>query len=86
MLAIQEWHEIFKIVFIVAVSILLGLSVLYKYAEVSYRKAHKNTNKVNRKVQKRTEIVYNVGDPSKMYLFEVKQAKNQLRKELIANF
>jgi len=85
MLTIQEWHEIFKIVFIVAVSILLGLSVLYKYAEVSYKKAHKNTNKAHRIVQNKTEIIYNIGDTSKMYLFEVKQAKKQMKRELTAN-
>lgn len=85
MLTIQEWHEIFKLVFIATLVTLVGLALLYKYAEVSYKKAHKNTNKVNRRVQNKTEIIYNIGDTSKMYLFEIKQAKKQMKRELIAN-
>lgn len=75
MLTIREWHEIFKLVFIVALVTLTGLSILYKYAEVSYKKAYKNTNKTNKRVQSKTGIVYNIADTSKIYLFEVKQAK-----------
>lgn len=64
---------------------LLMLVIAYKIAEISYKKAHKNTHKVHRSVQKRTEIVFDIGDTSKMTLPEIQYRKNQMRKELIEN-
>lgn len=87
MLTIQEWHEIFKVIFIGFAISLIGLAILYKYAEVSYKKVHKGTKKTQKgtKKHKNIQIVYNIGDRNKMYLFEINKLENQMKRELIIN-
>lgn len=64
---------------------LLILAIASKIAEISYKKAHKNVKKVHRKATKNVNIVLDIGDTSKMNLFEIKQAKEKLMKGLIEN-
>ena len=82
-MSITEWHEIFKLMFIVFGATLVALAVLVKYAEYSYKKAHKEAKRTQR--TRRTTIVYDLGDTSKMTLYEIKQMRNMMEKELRAN-
>ena len=82
MLSIAEWHELFKIVFAVFGATLVAFAIFAKWLEFTYKKAHKKTRKVQK--AKKT-IVYDLGDTSKMTLYEIKQMKENMRKELIAN-
>ena len=83
MLTIAEWHEIFKVIFIIFGLTLVVFGIFAKWLEFTYKKAHKKTRKVQK--ARRTTIVYNLGDTSKMTLYEIKQMKESMRKELIAN-
>ena len=82
-MSIAEWHELFKIVFLVFGATLVAFAIFAKWLEFTYKKAHKK----NRKVQKarKTTIVYDLGDTRNMTLYEIKQMKENMRKELIAN-
>lgn len=60
---------------------LLMLVIAYKIAEISYKKAHKNTHKVHRSVQKRTEIVFDIDSKNKT-LQEIQLEKAQMIKVL----
>ena len=82
-MSIAEWHELFKIVFLVFGATLVAFGMFAKWLEFTYKKAHKKTRKVQR--ARRTTIVYDLGDTSKMTLYEIKQMKENMRKELIAN-
>lgn len=64
---------------------LLILAIASKIAEISYKKAHKNVKKVHKKATKNVNIVFDIGDTSKMNLFEIKQLKSQMEKELRVN-
>jgi hypothetical protein len=83
MLTITEWHELFKIIFAVFGATLVAFGIFAKWLEFTYKKAHKKTRKVQK--ARRTTIVYDLGDTSKMTLYEIKQMKENMRKELIAN-
>lgn len=83
MLTIAEWHEIFKVIFIIFGLTLIAFGIFAKWLEFTYKKAHKKTRRVQR--TRRTTIVYDLGDTSKMTLYEIKQMKENMRKELIAN-
>lgn len=60
---------------------LLMLVIAYKITEISYKKAHKNTHKVHRSVQKRTEIVFDIDSKNKT-LQEIQLEKAQMIKIL----
>ena len=83
MLTIAEWHELFKIVFAVFGTTLVAFGIFAKWLEFTYKKAHKKTRKVQK--ASRTTIVYDLGDTKNMTLYEIKQMKENMRKELIAN-
>ena len=83
MLTIPEWHELFKIVFLVFGATLVFMGIFAKWLEFTYKKAHKKAKRVQR--ARRTTIVYDLGDTSKMTLYEIKQMKENMRKELRAN-
>ena len=83
MLTIAEWHELFKIVFLVFGATLVAFAIFAKWLEFTYKKAHKKTRKVQK--ARRTTIVYDLGDTKNMTLYEIKQMKENMRKELIAN-
>lgn len=83
MLTIAEWHELFKIVFLVFGATLVAFGIFAKWLEFTYKKAHKKTRKVQR--ARRTTIVYDLGDTKNMTLYEIKQMKENMRKELLAN-
>ena len=83
MLTIPEWHELFKIIFAVFGATLVAFAIFAKWLEFTYKKAHKKAKRVQR--ARRTTIVYDLGDTSKMTLYEIKQMKENMRKELIAN-
>ena len=82
-MSIAEWHELFKIVFLVFGATLVLMGIFAKWLEFTYKKAHKKAKRVQR--ARRTTIVYDLGDTSKMTLYEIKQMKENMRKELIAN-
>ena len=83
MLTIPEWHELFKIVFLVFGATLVAFAVFAKWLEFTYKKAHKKTRKVQK--GRKTTIVYDLGDTSKMTLYEIKQMRNLMERELRAN-
>ena len=83
MLTIPEWHELFKIVFAVFSATLVAFAIFAKWLEFTYKKAHKKAKRVQR--ARRTTIVYDLGDTRNMTLYEIKQMKENMRKELIAN-
>ena len=83
MLTIAEWHELFKIVFLVFGATLVAFAIFAKWLEFTYKKAHKKAKRVQK--ARKTTIVYDLGDTSKMTLYEIKQMKENMRKELIAN-
>ena len=83
MITIAEWHELFKIVFAVFGATLVAFAIFAKWLEFTYKKAHKKSRKVQK--TRRTTIVYDLGDTRNMTLYEIKQMKENMRKELIAN-
>lgn len=83
MLTIAEWHELFKIVFLLFGATLVAFAIFAKWLEFTYKKAHKKAKRVQR--ARRTTIVYDLGDTRNMTLYEIKQMKENMRKELIAN-
>ena len=83
MLTIPEWHDLFKIVFLVFLATLVVFGIFAKWLEFTYKKAHKKAKRVQR--ARRTTIVYDLGDTRNMTLYEIKQMKENMRKELIAN-
>ena len=83
MLTIAEWHELFKIVFLVFLATLVVFGIFAKWLEFTYKKAHKKTRRVQK--ARKTTIVYDLGDTRNMTLYEIKQMKENMRKELIAN-
>lgn len=83
MLTISEWHELFKIVFLVFLATLVVFGIFAKWLEFTYKKAHKKTRRVQK--AKKTTIVYDLGDTKNMTLYEIKQMKENMRKELMAN-
>lgn len=83
MITIPEWHEIFKVIFIIFGLTLVAFGIFAKWLEFTYKKAHKKTRKVQK--ASRTTIVYDLGDTSKMTLYEIKQMRNMMERELRAN-
>lgn len=83
MITIAEWHEIFKVIFIIFGLTLVAFGIFAKWLEFTYKKAHKKTRKVQK--ASRTTIVYDLGDTRNMTLYEIKQMKENMRKELLAN-
>ena len=83
MLTIAEWHELFKIIFAVFGATLVAFGIFAKWLEFTYKKAHKKAKRVQK--ARRTTIVYDLGDTRNMTLYEIKQMKENMRKELIAN-
>lgn len=83
MLTITEWHELFKIIFAVFGATLVAFGIFAKWLEFTYKKAHKKAKRVQR--ASRTTIVYDLGDTSKMTLYEIKQMRNLMERELRAN-
>lgn len=82
-MSIAEWHELFKIVFLVFGATLVAFAIFAKWLEFTYKKAHKKAKRVQR--AKKTTIVYDLGDTRNMTLYEIKQMKENMRKELLAN-
>lgn len=83
MLSIAEWHELFKIVFAVFSATLVAFAIFAKWLEFTYKKAHKKAKRVQR--AKKTTIVYDLGDTRNMTLYEIKQMRNLMERELRAN-
>ena len=83
MLSIAEWHELFKIVFLVFGATLVLMGIFAKWLEFTYKKAHKKAKRVQR--ARRTTIVYDLGDTRNMTLYEIKQMRNMMERELRAN-
>lgn len=83
MITIPEWHELFRIVFLVFLATLVLMGIFAKWLEFTYKKAHKKAKRVQR--ARRTTIVYDLGDTSKMTLYEIKQMRNLMERELRAN-
>ena len=83
MLSIAEWHEIFKVIFIIFGATLVAFGIFAKWLEFTYRKAHKKPKRVQ-KASKIT-IVYDLGDTKNMTLYEIKQMRNLMERELRAN-
>lgn len=83
MLSISEWHEIFKVIFIIFGLTLVAFGIFAKWLEFTYKKAHKKTRKVQK--AKKTTIVYDLGDTRNMTLYEIKQLRNLMERELRAN-
>lgn len=83
MLSIAEWHELFKIIFAVFGATLVVFGIFAKWLEFTYKKAHKKTRKVQK--AKKTTIVYDLGDTKNMTLYEIKQMRNMMERELRAN-
>lgn len=83
MLSISEWHELFKIVFAVFGATLVAFAIFAKWLEFTYKKAHKKTRSVQR--ARKTTIVYDLGDTRNMTLYEIKQMRNMMERELRAN-
>ena len=83
MLTIEEWHELFKIVFLVFGATLVAFGIFAKWLEFTYKKAHKKAKRVQR--ASRTTIVYDLGDTRNMTLYEIKQMRNMMERELRAN-
>ena len=83
MITIAEWHELFKIVFLLFGATLVAFAIFAKWLEFTYKKAHKKTRKVQK--ARRTTIVYDLGDTKNMTLYEIKQLRNLMEKELRAN-
>lgn len=83
MLTIPEWHELFKIVFLVFGATLVFMGIFAKWLEFTYKKAHKKTRRVQK--AKKTTIVYDLGDTKNMTLYEIKQMRNMMERELRAN-
>ena len=82
-MSIPEWHELFKIIFAVFGATLVAFAIFAKWLEFTYKKAHKKTRRVQK--ARKTTIVYDLGDTRNMTLYEIKQMKENMRKELIAN-
>ena len=82
-MSIAEWHELFKIVFLVFGATLVAFAIFAKWLEFTYKKAHKKTRRVQR--TRRTTIVYDLGDTRNMTLYEIKQMRNMMERELRAN-
>ena len=83
MLTIAEWHELFKIIFAVFGATLVLMGIFAKWLEFTYKKAHKKAKRVQR--ARRTTIVYDLGDTRNMTLYEIKQMRNLMERELRAN-
>ena len=83
MITIAEWHEIFKVIFIIFGLTLVAFEIFAKWLEFTYKKAHKKTRKVQK--ASRTTIVYDLGDTRNMTLYEIKQMRNMMERELRAN-
>lgn len=83
MITIPEWHEIFKIVFLVFLATLVVFGIFAKWLEFTYKKAHKKAKRVQR--ARGTTIVYDLGDTRNMTLYEIKQMRNLMERELRAN-
>lgn len=83
MITIAEWHELFKIVFLVFGATLVAFAIFAKWLEFTYKKAHKKAKKVQK--ARKTTIVYDLGDTKNMTLYEIKQMRNMMERELIAN-
>ena len=83
MLTIAEWHELFKIVFLLFGATLVAFAMFAKWLEFTYKKAHKKTRKLQK--AKKTTIVYDLGDTKNMTLYEIKQMRNMMEMELRAN-
>ena len=74
-MSIPEWHELFKIIFAVFGATLVAFAIFAKWLEFTYKIAHKKAKRVQR--ASRTTIVYDLGDTSKMTLYEIKQRKQR---------
>lgn len=83
MFTIAEWHELFKIIFAVFGATLVAFAIFAKWLEFTYKKAHKKSRKVQK--ASRTTIVYDLGDTKNMTLYEIKQMRNMMERELRAN-
>ena len=82
-MSIPEWHELFKIVFAVFGATLVAFAIFAKWLEFTYKKSHKKIRKVQK--ARRTTIVYDLGDTRNMTLYEIKQMRNLMERELRAN-
>lgn len=80
-MSITEWHELFKIVFIAYVIVVLAGYLLSKYAEISYKKAHKNVKKVHKKAIKNVNVVFDIDTKNKT-LQEIQLERQQMIKIL----
>lgn len=82
-MSIPEWHELFKIVFLLFGATLVAFAMFAKWLEFTYKKAHKKTRKLQK--AKKTTIVYDLEDIKNMTLYEIKQMRNLMERELRAN-
>ena len=83
MITIPEWHEIFKVIFIIFGLTLVAFAIFAKWLEFTYKKAHKKSRRVQK--ARKTTIVYDLGDTRNMTLYEIKQMKENMSTELLAN-
>jgi len=86
---IAQWHEIFKVIFIalagMLVGVLAGYHLLHKFAEITYKKAHKTSQTVQKSNSSEPycTVIYNIDSKNKT-LQEV-QAERRLMKGALVN-
>jgi len=88
-MSIPMWHEIFKVIFIALVGMLVGIlagyHLLHKFAEITYKKAHRTSQTVHNlnSSEQYCTVVYNIDSKNKT-LQEV-QAERRLMKGALVN-
>lgn len=59
------------------------LYIAYKFAEISYKKSHKNVKKVHKKANKNVNIVFNHGSNTKDWtIFDYKEDRENMNRIL----
>lgn len=78
-MSIPMWHEIFKVIFIalagMLVGVLAGYHLLHKFAEITYKKAHKKLNKVQPRATKQYKLILSKDQEKNITLSELKEIK-----------
>lgn len=82
-MSLAEMKEVIKILAVdTFVGMLLIYAIAYVFAKVTYKIAHKTAQKQHRSVQKKTEIIYNLGDTKNMTLQEIQELRCNLERSL----
>lgn len=85
-MGLVEMKELIKILVKDAfIATLVIYAILHIFARITY-KAHKNVKKVHKSDSKNVNVVFDIGDTSKMYLFEIKEHEEKMKRKLIENF